>query len=188
MFIQTEETPNPMALKFLPGLKVSPNNPVFFENIEEAEASSFLAVQLLLIKGVKAVFFGYNFITVTKSELFEWKLLKPKILMIIMDHCVAGHPIFDKHDSDITVAASKYQKKNMSKIEKQIVEIIDNRIRPAVAMDGGDIVYKGFNKGIVYLELKGACSGCPSSTITLKNGIESMLQHFIPEIISVESI
>ena len=155
MFIQIEETPNPNALKFLPGLEISPEGPIFL-----------------------------NSFTVTKSEQSEWSLLKPEILMVVMDHLVAGLPVFDEPQNifrDIDTDG-------MSDIEKQIIEIIETRVRPSVAMDGGDIVYQGFEDGIVYLQLRGACSGCPSSSITLKNGIESMLQHFVPEVKGVEAV
>lgn len=184
MFIQTEETPNPNALKFFPGSDVSPTGPVFLNTPEEALHKSQLASKIFHIGQVSAVFYGSNFITITKTDDAEWKIIKPEILMVIMDHLVAGLPIFDEVENtlkDIDTDA-------MSDVEKQIVEIIETRVRPSVAMDGGDIVYQGFENGIVYLQLRGACSGCPSSSVTLKNGIESMLQHFVPEVKSVEAI
>ena len=183
MFIQTEETPNPNAIKFLPGMEIS-SDPVFFNNFNEAKAKSSLAVKIYNISDIKAVFFGADFITVTKIDTSDWKLLKPEILMVIMDHLVSGLPIFDKAKNIVTQTNTEGE----SEIEKQIIEIIETRVRPSVAMDGGDIIYKGFKDGIVYLQLQGACSGCPSASITLKNGIESMLQHYVPEVISVESI
>ena len=128
--------------------------------------------------------FGADFITVTKIDESDWKLLKPEILMVIMDHLVSGLPVLDENKNILTQVNNEL----FSEIEKQIIEIIETRVRPSVAMDGGDIIYKGFKDGIVYLQLQGACSGCPSSSITLKNGIESMLQHYVPEVISVESI
>lgn len=185
MFIQTEETPNPSALKFLPGINISPTGPVFFNKPEDVLNKSSLAVKLFHINGVQAVFYGFNFITITKEESLSWDIIKPEILMTMMDHFVAGFPVFDE---SYTADHSQTNTGNMSYIEKQIVEIIETRVRPSVAIDGGDIIYKGFRDGIVYLQLRGACSGCPSSSITLKNGIESMLQHFVPEVIAVEAI
>jgi Fe-S cluster biogenesis protein NfuA len=135
--------------------------------------------------GVKAVFFGSDFITITKAENFAWELLKPEITIFIMDHMAANLPIFDNEQKKDTKAIDP---KMLGEIEKQILEIIETRVRPSVAMDGGDITFIGFDDGIVTLELKGACSGCPSSTITLKNGIESMLKHYVPEVKSVEAI
>ena len=184
MFIQTEDTPNPSALKFFPGSEVSPSGPVFFNSPEEAASSSQLATKIFHVGSVTAVFYGSDFITVTKEDDADWKLIKAEILIVIMDHLVAGIPIFDELQDTLQAINTK----GMSEIEKQIVEIIETRVRPSVAMDGGDIVYQRFEDGIVYLQLRGACSGCPSSTITLKNGIESMLQHFVPEVQSVEAV
>jgi len=184
MFIQTEETPNPNALKFFPDQSVSPNEPVFFNKRNDALHKSSLAIKIFDIENIEAVFYGKDFITVTKSEKIDWSLVKSEILMVIMDHFVAGHPVFDKVQDD----TKQIDTDSMSDIEKQIVEIIETRVRPSVAMDGGDIIYKGFENGIVYLQLRGACSGCPSASVTLKNGIESMLKHFVPEVNSVESI
>jgi Fe-S cluster biogenesis protein NfuA len=182
MFIQTEETPNPNALKFLPDTEISPSEPVFFDNIEMAINKSDLAVKIFDVAFVKSVFFGSNFITITKEEKANWELIKPEILMIIMDYLVTGLPIMRPSNEK-----KKLDNTDLSTIEKEIIEIIETRVRPSVAMDGGDITYQGFKDGIVYLELKGACSGCPSASITLKNGIESMLQHFIPEVKAVEA-
>jgi NFU1 iron-sulfur cluster scaffold homolog, mitochondrial len=184
MFIQTEETPNPNALKFLPGSEISSTGPVFFNTPEEALHRSSLAMKIFQIGNVGAVFYGADFITVTKTEEANWGLLKPEILMVIMDHFVAGMPVFDEPQNTL----KEIDTDGMGDIEKQIVEIIETRVRPSVAMDGGDIVYQGFEDGVVYLQLRGACSGCPSSSITLKNGIESMLQHFVPEVKSVEAV
>lgn len=184
MFIQTEETPNPNALKFLPACEISPSGPIFFNNLQDALAKSALAAKIFHIDGVEAVFYGKDFITVTKSDNTEWDFIKPEILMVIMDHLVAGLPVFD----ELQNSSNNIDMEGLSDIEKQIIEIIETRVRPSVAMDGGDITYQGFKDGIVYLQLKGACSGCPSSSVTLKNGIESMLQHFIPEVKSVEAI
>lgn len=183
MYIQTEETPNPNALKFLPDCQVSTEGPVFFNKPEEATGVSDLALQLFAIEGIEAVFYGFDFITVTKTDKFDWQVLKPEILMCIMDFFVAGQPVF----KDQSNTASNINPEDLTEIEKQIVELIETRVRPSVAMDGGDIIYEGFRDGVVYLKLRGACSGCPSSTVTLKSGIESMLQHFIPEIKAVEA-
>lgn len=182
MYIQTENTPNPNAIKFLPAADISPEAPIFFNNIEETLGKSALAFKIFEIGNISAVFFGNDFITVTKDQAIEWQLLKPEILMVIMDHIVSGLPILE------TGAKTISSEGELSEIEKQIVEIIETRVRPSVAMDGGDIIYKSFKDGIVYLELRGACSGCPSSTITLKSGIESMLQHYVPEVIAVEAV
>lgn len=187
MFIQTENTPNPNAIKFFPGLQVSPDQPIFFSDLLEVKGKSKLAELLFSIANVKSVFFGSDFITITKQDEGNWQTLKPEILMIIMDHFVAGFPVFEELNL-LADHADKYNNENLSEIEKQIIEIIETRVRPSVAMDGGDIVYKGFENGIVKLELHGSCAGCPSSSITLKNGIESMLKHFVPEVESVEAV
>lgn len=185
MFIETETTPNPNALKFLPGSQISTNGPVFFNNIYEARKLSSLALKLFQIYEVTNVFYGFDFITITKNEKASWSNLKPEILMVIMDHLVAGMPVFDNASHAVV---SDLNIKDLSEIEKQIVAIIETRVRPSVAMDGGDIEYKKFQDGVVYLKLAGACQGCPSSTITLKDGIESLLQHFIPEVKEVVAI
>lgn len=184
MFIQTEETPNPNAVKFFPGVDVSPAGPVFFDTKDEAINKSQLAAKIFNVGPVTAVFFGVDFITVTKAEDTEWQVMKPEILMVMMDHLVAGLPIFD----DAKSSEDKIDTAGMSDVEKQIVEIIETRVRPSVAMDGGDITYKGFEDGVVYLQMRGACSGCPSASVTLKQGIESMLQHFVPEVKAVEQL
>jgi len=182
MFIQTDTTPNPNALKFMPGLAIA-DSPVYFLNIEDAR-SSFLARKIFNIRSVESVFFGADFITVSKHEEGNWEVLKPEVLMTIMDHFTSGLTAFDFEQEE---QSSRPKQEYSSEIEQQIVEIIETRVRPSVAMDGGDIIYKGFEDGIVKLELHGACSGCPSSMITLKNGIESMLQHYVPEVKGVEA-
>ncbi len=184
MFIQTENTPNPNAVKFLPGILISPDSPQYFTDVEEARKVSLLAYNLLETRYVKSVFFGEDFITVAKEENIEWAILKPEILMIMMDHFLSNLPIFQvqKPRNDEGSQA------NLSEVEKQIIEIIETRVRPSVAMDGGDIIYKGFENGVVKLQLHGSCAGCPSSTITLKNGIESMLKHFVPEVEEVIAV
>ena len=181
MFIQTEATPNPLTLKFLPGVQVLETGTAFFTNKEDADISP-LAKILFDIDGVTAIFFGSDFITVTKDEASHWEALKAPILTTIMDHFVAGKPVMNKAGA----AAESYE--NDSDLVKQIRELIDTRVRPAVAQDGGDIIYRGFEDGIVKLELHGSCSGCPSSTVTLKNGIENMLKHYVPEVIAVEAV
>lgn len=184
MYIQTENTPNPNALKFYPGVSISPGEPVHMTGREEARNTSLLAGKLFEIKFVEAVFFGNDFITVTKAASIEWEAIKAEIIMVIMDHFVSGLPIFENKAEK----PAALNLDHLSEIEKQIVEIIETRVRPSVAMDGGDIVYRGFENGVVKLELKGACAGCPSSIITLKNGIESMLQHYVPEVQAVEAV
>jgi hypothetical protein len=183
MFIQTEITPNPNALKFIPGHHVS-DSPMYFLNQEEAK-SSFLVRKIFAIKGIESVFLGSDFITVSKDEAGIWDILKPEILMTIMDHFTSGLTVFDYPQDN---SAKPQELAYKSEIEKQIIEIIETRVRPSVAMDGGDIIYKSFEDGIVKLELHGACAGCPSSMITLKNGIESMLKHYVPEVIGVEAV
>lgn len=181
MFIQTEETPNPATLKFLPGTIVLESGTAEFNTYEEA-ARSPLAQRLLEINGVASVFFGHDFVTITKAADREWFLLKPSILGIIMEHFTAARPILLDSNNETE------EPELASEIEAQIKELIDTRVRPAVAMDGGDIVYRGFDSGIVYLSMHGACAGCPSSTATLKMGIENMLKHYIPEVIEVRPV
>lgn len=185
MFIQTENTPNPNAIKFLPNELVSPLQPIFFNNAQEARKSSTLAFRLFEIEGVEAVFFGKDFITITKAGNIDWEALKAEILMIIMDHYTLNLPALDKEDDR---QAQSIDLNTLGEIEKQIIEIIETRVRPSVAMDGGDIIYRGFENGVVLLELRGSCSGCPSSTVTLKQGIENMLKHFVPEVETVEAV
>lgn len=182
MFIQTESTPNPAALKFLPGIDVSPEQPIYMTSKEGCDSE--LACKLFSIKNVEAVFFGSDFITITSAPDANWDVMKPEIIMTIMDHFVAGLPVFDNIQSN----KAEIFKSDLTEIEKQIIEIIETRVRPSVAMDGGDIVYQGFEDGTVFLELRGACSGCPSSTVTLKEGIESMLRHYVPEVQAVEAV
>ena len=179
MYITTEDTPNQNALKFLPARPIS-QEPCFFASLQDA-SSSALARKLLAVRGVDAVFFGSDFITVTKAQDMDWDLLKPSIFYAISDHFLAGLEVYDG------VAAPEIDLSQLTDIERQIVEVINDKVRPAVAMDGGDIVYRSFQDGIVTVRLHGACKGCPSSAITLKNGIESMLQYYVPEVIAVEA-
>jgi len=182
MFIQTEETPNPQVLKFIPdGKEVLKSGGEEFKSQKESATKSPLATQLFEINGVTSVFLGTSFISITKNADLEWEGLKADIQATIMDFFVSGKEVmFEKKES-----ADESQD---DEVTKQIKELIEIKVRPAVAMDGGDIVFHEFKEGVVYLELKGACSGCPSSTITLKNGIENMLKHYVPEVESVEQV
>ncbi len=187
MFIQTETTPNPLTLKFIPGETVlGGSDTAFFTNREAAEKRSPLATALFEIEGVNAVFLGSDFITITRAENADWNVLKPMLLTTIMEHFVAGLPVIADGNRENTNAASGED----SELESQIRELIETRVRPAVAMDGGDIIFHSFDSktGIVQLEMHGACSGCPSSTATLKNGIENMLKHYVPEVQAVEAV
>jgi len=184
MFIQTEETPNPATLKFIPdGQVVLANGTEEFKNQKQAATKSPLALQLFEISGIEAIFFGRDFITVTKSGAVEWSQIKAEILAVIMDFYVSGKPVMFEQK-----LAAEQGAEEDSDIVKQIKELIEIKVRPAVAMDGGDIIFHSFEEGIVRLVLKGSCSGCPSSTITLKNGIENMLKHYIPEVEAVEQV
>ena len=187
MFIQTEETPNPATLKFIPdGQIVLANGVAEFKNQKQAAVKSPLALQILEISGTEAVFFGRDFITVTKSEKAQWQAIKAEILATIMDFYVSGKPIM--FENSVAEKSMEQSSDEDSEIVKQIKELIEIKVRPAVAMDGGDIIFHSFEDGIVRLVLKGSCSGCPSSTITLKNGIENMLKHYIPEVEAVEQV
>lgn len=189
MFIQTEKTPNPNTLKFVPGEKVLESGTATFKNKEEASDKSPLASVLLEIPNVEMVFFGSDFITVTKAEEEDWNMIKAHILTNIMDHYISNRPIMigEKKATNSNINKANTASEGDSEIVKEIKELIDTRVRPAVAEDGGDIIFQDFREGIVYLELHGACSGCPSSTATLKNGIENMLKHYIPEVEAVEA-
>ncbi len=183
MFIQTESTPNPNTMKFLPGQPVLGDKTAFFTDTENAKASP-LASALFVLPDIRAVFFGSDFVTVTKKEEASWDVLKPQILTTVMEHYQSGLPMLSaasaKKESSTEYSADEQE------IVDQIVELIETRVRPAVAQDGGDIVFHSFHEGIVKLEMHGACSGCPSSTATLKSGIENMLKHYIPEVVAVE--
>ena len=185
MFIQTEQTPNPQTLKFLPGKVVMDDGTAFFQNIEEASHSPF-AKRLFKIEGVDGVFFGSDFITITKGQSVDWQVMKPLILGSIMDHYNSGEDTIIKEEKKENTSLNNDE--NDTDIVKQIKELLDTRVRPAVAMDGGDIIYDSFKDGVVYLHMQGACSGCPSSTATLKMGIENMLKHYIPEVQEVRPI
>ena len=184
MFIQTEQTPNPATLKFLPGRAVLASGTADFTGVEDAAGRSPLASNLIEIDGVAAVFFGADFITITKSSDKEWHVLKPAILGAMMEHMTTGLPIMSDVTADDGASAATEED---SEVVGQIKELIETRVRPAVAQDGGDIVFEGFDEGVVYLQLRGACAGCPSSSMTLKMGIENMLKHYIPEVTEVRA-
>ncbi len=177
MFIQTEETPNPQTLKFIPEKLVLSEDlgirSLEFKRNQDASTSP-LAKRLLFVEGIEGVFFSVDYVSITKHESFDWYVLKPVILGLLMEHFINGLPIYTGN----TVEAID----ESDPIIKQIREIIDTRVRPSVAMDGGDITFESFKDGVVYLKLQGACSGCPSSTATLKSGIENMLKYYVPEV------
>jgi Fe-S cluster biogenesis protein NfuA len=183
MFIQTEQTPNPATLKFLPGCTVMESGTANFPE-RGAAARSPLAERLFLLPEIAGVFLGTDFITVTKNGDTEWHQLKPAVLAAIMEHFTAGRPVIVGEASATAGDASGED----SEIVSQIKELLETRVRPAVAMDGGDITFEDFEDGIVYLHMQGSCSGCPSSTATLKAGIENMLRHYIPEVTEVRAI
>ncbi|MCF3639194.1 NifU family protein [Rhizobium sp. TRM95111] len=188
MFIQTESTPNPATLKFLPGKIVLEQGTAEFRDETEAAAASPLAARLFGIPGVTGVFFGYDFITVTKDSA-DWQHLKPAILGSIMEHFMSGQPTLA---SGAMSASDEPEGEFFDEGDETIVatikELLETRVRPAVAQDGGDITFKGFRDGKVYLNMKGACSGCPSSTATLKHGVQNLLRHFVPEVQEVEAV
>ena len=190
MLIQTEATPNPSTLKFLPGQKVMESGTRDFATPEDAEASP-LAEAIFSTGEVEGVFLGRDFISVTAAPGVEWRQLKPQILEVLLDHFASGAPLFragTAADIHIAPAQEIEDRAEDSEIVSQIRELIETRVRPAVAQDGGDIVYRGFRDGTVFLALQGACSGCPSSAMTLKQGIESLLKHYVPEVESVEAV
>ena len=180
MFIQTEQTPNPSTLKFLPGRVVMEKGTMDFAS-PDAAVPSPLAKRLFAIEGVERVFFGSDFVTVTKEANLDWQILKPSILGGIMEHYTSGEPVVS--ESGEAVAAAE----DDDDVVAQIKELLDTRVRPAVAQDGGDIVFQDFRDGVVYLHMQGACSGCPSSTATLKMGIENLLKHYVPEVTEVRA-
>jgi Fe-S cluster biogenesis protein NfuA len=185
MFIQTESTPNPATLKFLPGQSVLNAGTADFLSSETAERSP-LAQRIFAVDGVTAVFLGNDFITVTKSESSEWDHIKPAILGAIMEHFQSGQPMIEGDETGGSGHAAHDGPD--AEIVGQIKELLDTRVRPAVAQDGGDITFHGFDRGIVYLHMQGACAGCPSSTLTLKMGIENLLRHYIPEVVEVRPV
>lgn len=191
MLIETESTPNPATLKFLPGRAVMEAGTRDFASPEEAEASP-LASALFSLGDVTGVFFGRDFVSVTAAPGASWSDLKPDVLGILMDHFLAAVPLFHPASAGFAVPAEDEagfaDDPADADIIDQIKELIETRVRPGVANDGGDIVYRGFDKGNVYLKMQGACAGCPSSTATLKNGIESLLKHYVPEVTAVHAV
>ncbi|RLK02662.1 NifU family protein [Ruegeria conchae] len=185
MFIQTESTPNPATLKFLPGQTVLEAGTADFPNAEAAEKSP-LATRIFGVAGVTGVFFGNDFVTVTKSDDVQWDHIKPAILGAVMEHYQSDQPVMGAN-VDAGAGHAEHTGED-AEIVHQIKDLLDSRVRPAVAQDGGDITFHGFDKGIVYLHMQGACAGCPSSTITLKMGIENLLRHYIPEVIEVRPV
>lgn len=184
MFIQTESTPNPATLKFLPGQTVLETGTADFPTSEGSEVSP-LAQRIFAVSGVVAVFLGRDFVTITKDDNVEWDHIKPSLLGAIMEHFQSGQPVM------VGDSAAEHQSNHSgedAEIVGQIKELLDSRVRPAVAQDGGDITFHGFERGVVYLQMKGACAGCPSSTMTLKMGIENLLRHYIPEVTEVRPV
>ncbi len=183
MFIQTEQTPNPATLKFLPGQTVLESGTADFTNPSDASGRSPLAECLFGVDGVAAVFFGHDFITITKTHEQDWYVMKPALLGAIMEHFTAGKPVL----TEAALSDREDSGEDDDEVVSQIKELLETRVRPAVAQDGGDITFHGFDQGVVYLEMRGACAGCPSSTATLKMGIENMLRHYIPEVVEVRA-
>jgi len=184
MFIQTEQTPNPATLKFLPGCPVVTSGTANFTSPETSLASP-LAERIFSLQGVTGVFLGADFVTVTKTGEDDWYQLKPAILAVIMEHFTAGRPVLLR---DPGAGVAETNEEDEDEVVGQIKELLETRVRPAVAQDGGDIIFHDFEDGIVYLHMQGSCSGCPSSTATLKAGIENMLRHYIPEVLEVRAV
>jgi Fe-S cluster biogenesis protein NfuA len=184
MFIETEGTPNPATLKFLPGRDVMGLSTADFASATTAVRSP-LATDLFALQGVARVFLGGDFISVTKNDEIAWQALKPQVLGVIMDHFVSGRAVIEGDEAD-------FDEEDIDPADQEVVdqikELLDTRVRPAVAGDGGDIVFRGYREGIVRLHMQGSCSGCPSSSATLKHGIENMLKHYVPEVIAVEQV
>ena len=191
MYIETETTPNPATLKFLPGRTVMPQGTRDFATPEQAEASP-LADFLFSLGDVTGVFFGYDFISVTAAPGVDWAQLKPQVVAVLLDHFASGAPLFAGGDAGgIAVPAEDDEMLGHDPADEDVVtqikDLLETRVRPAVAGDGGDIVYRGFREGVVYLTMQGACAGCPSSTATLKHGIEGLLKHYVPEVSEVRA-
>jgi len=180
MFIETETTPNPATLKFLPGRTVMSSGTADFPAPDQAGRSP-LATRLFGLPGVTGVFLGSDFITVAKADMVEWFELKPRVLGTIMEHFTSGEPAVNE-------AAPKAVEEEGNEVVAQIKELLETRVRPAVAQDGGDIIFDHYAEGVVYLHMQGSCSGCPSSTATLKAGIENMLRHYVPEVTEVRAV
>lgn len=189
MFIETEKTPNPETLKFLPGQTVLEDGTAEFSSPEQAERYSPLADRLFAIAGVKNIFIGRDFISITKDETWDWNVLKPMLLTALMQHLTFAEPIvLESYFTKKPDGAASTVNEDDDEIVVQIKALLDERVRPAVAQDGGDIEFDSFDDGILYLRMRGACAGCPSSTLTLKSGIENMMKHYIPEVSAVEAV
>ena len=187
MFIQTEDTPNSASLKFLPGREVTGSAPpVDFPNQDAAEASP-LAAALFAIEGVSSVFFGADYIVVSKADALEWQVVKPAILTAIMEHFIAERPLMAAGFTGGPADEAQIAEED-TEVVAMIKQILDTRVRPAVAQDGGDIVFHGFEDGIVSLHMRGACAGCPSATATLKQGVENLLKHYVPSVSEVRAV
>ncbi|WRT68529.1 uncharacterized protein IL334_005506 [Kwoniella shivajii] len=188
MFIQTETTPNEASLKFIPGVPVTQGGTHEFLDLRSALPSP-LATRLLTIEGITGIFFGPDFVTCSKDESFQWSILKPEVFAVLMEHFSSGKPLFKEGQEESTAEDTRILETD-SEIVGMIKELLETRVRPAIQEDGGDIEYKGFEEdtGIVKLKLKGSCRGCSSSSVTLKNGIERMLMHYVPEVQSVEQV
>jgi len=184
MFIQTESTPNPATLKFLPGETVLGRGTADLPDAESAQKSP-LGRRIFAVPGVTGVFLGSDFVTVTKGADVEWDHIKPAILGAVMDHFQSGEPVIE---GEAEAAHAEVTHAEDAAIVEQIKELLDTRVRPAVAQDGGDITFRGFERGVVFLHMQGACAGCPSSTLTLKMGIENLLRHYIPEVTEVRPV
>ncbi len=187
MFIETESTPNPATLKFLPGLDVMGprGGTADFTDAAEAAARSPLAERVFRVGDVARVFLGEDFVTVTKTGETDWQGLKPRVLGAIMEHFLSGAPVLEGAEAE--EADEEFDPAD-AEIVEQIKELLDTRVRPAVAGDGGDIIFRGFRDGVVRLHMQGACAGCPSSRATLKHGVENMLRHYVPEVVRVEQV
>ncbi|MBA5724099.1 NifU family protein [Candidatus Liberibacter sp.] len=190
MFIQTESTPNPATMKFMPGQVVISRGTVHFSKVEEASISP-LASRIFSVPGISSVYLGYDFITVAKNK-YDWPHLKPAILGVIMEHFMSGDPVisddsFMGDDSDNGDGDYGFDESDRA-IVQTIKEVLDKRVRPAVARDGGDIIFKGYRDGVVFLSMRGACSGCPSSAATLKYGVQNLLNHFVPEVNEIRTV
>jgi Fe-S cluster biogenesis protein NfuA len=189
MFIQTETTPNPATLKFLPGKVVLEAGTADFPSVDSVNGASPLAEKLFAVSGVTGVFYGYDFITITKDDSLDWQHLKPSILATIMEYFMAGSPVMTSNEGGLSGDSSEeFYDEADANIVTTIKELLETRVRPAVAQDGGDITFHGYKEGKVFLHMKGACAGCPSSTATLKHGIQNLLRHFIPEVEEVEAV
>ena len=185
MFIQTESTPNPATLKFLPGQTVLEMGTADFPTSEASDKSP-LAQRIFAVEGVTGVFFGTDFVTVTKADAVDWDHIKPALLGAIKEHFQSGQPVMN--DGHAPASGHAEHDGEDAAVVGQIKELLDSRVRPAVAQDGGDITFHGFDRGVVYLHMQGACAGCPSSPLTLKMGIENLLRHYIPEVTEVRPV